>query len=143
GALSSPGHVVASGAEDGGPALLAEALRRALPAEVDEVLLQGDLTGIVPGRPSLALSRLLDQSADYESRGAATTVRFSTGSVTRAPDHGRSGEALLAELAGRSPVPVPQPLEYLVKDTARRHEAVRVGSATSYVRAADPAALAG
>ncbi|MFV2145195.1 helicase-associated domain-containing protein [Isoptericola sp. G70] len=143
GALSSPGHVVASGAEDGGPALLAEALRRALPAEVDEVLLQGDLTGIVPGRPSLALSRLLDQSADYESRGAATTVRFSTGSVTRALDHGRSGEDLLAELAGRSPVPVPQPLEYLVKDTARRHEAVRVGSATSYVRAADPAALAG
>ncbi|PRZ08128.1 XPB/Ssl2-like helicase family protein [Isoptericola sp. CG 20/1183] len=141
GALSSPGHLVAAG--DGTRATIAAALRQVLPAEVDEVLLQGDLTGIVPGRPSPGLSRLLDQSADIESRGAATTVRFSTGSVTRALDHGRTGEELLAELAGRSPVPVPQPLEYLVKDTARRHEAVRVGSATSYVRAADPTALAG
>ncbi|WP_277209323.1 helicase-associated domain-containing protein [Isoptericola croceus] len=152
GALSSPGHVLAASVlgsstrpepgDDAGTAV-ASALRDVLPAEVDEVLLQGDLTGIVPGRPSPALARLLDQAADIESRGAATTVRFSTGSVTRALDHGRSGAELLAELAGRSPVPVPQPLEYLVKDTARRHEAVRVGAATSYVRAADPTALAG
>lgn len=151
GALASPGVALrGSGADPSattpqGPesADVARALREVLPTEVDEVLLQGDLTGIVPGRPSPGLARLLDQAADVESRGAATTVRFSTASVTRALDHGRSGAELLAELAARSPVPVPQPLEYLVKDTARRHEAVRVGAATSYVRAADPTALAG
>ncbi|WP_344008852.1 helicase-associated domain-containing protein, partial [Isoptericola halotolerans] len=148
GALSSPGHALAASSPSTEPvaapdADLARALRAVLPAEVDEVLLQGDLTGIVPGRPSPALARLLDQAADVESRGAATTVRFSTTSVTRALDHGRSGAELLAELSARSPVPVPQALEYLVKDTARRHEAVRVGSATSYVRSADPTALAG
>ncbi|WP_407320603.1 helicase-associated domain-containing protein [Isoptericola halotolerans] len=150
GALSSPGAALRRSGTDPAttpdgpdPTDAARALRVVLPTEVDEVLLQGDLTGIVPGRPSPGLARLLDQAADVESRGAATTVRFSTASVTRALDHGRSGPELLAELADRSPVPVPQPLEYLVKDTARRHEAVRVGSATSYVRAADPTALAG
>lgn len=125
------------------PADLAGALRTVLPAEVEEVLLQGDLTGIVPGRPSRALARLLERTADAESRGAATTVRFSAGSVTRALDLGASADDLLAELAARSPVPVPQPLDYLVRDTARRHAALRVGSAGSYVRAADPTVLAG
>ena len=140
GALSAPGRALTA---DPDPEALAAALRQVLPAEVPEILLQGDLTGIVPGRPSRELARLIDQAADVESRGAATTVRFTTASVTRALDHGRAGEDLLSELASRSPVPVPQPLEYLVKDTARRHEALRVGAAQSYVRAADPAVLAG
>jgi len=140
GALSGPGAVVRDGADR--PALEA-ALRTALPPEVDEVLLQGDLTGIVPGRPSQALAVLLGRSADVESRGAATTVRFSPASITRALDHGTTADELLDALARRSRVPVPQPLEYLVRDTARRHESLRVGSAGSYVRAADPTVLAG
>jgi hypothetical protein len=147
GALSAPGLAALDGpAGSEGPAGAtgaAWALRGTLPAEVHEILLQGDLTGIVPGRPASDLARLVDLAADVESRGAALTVRFSTASVTRALDHGSSGEELLAELAARSPVPVPQPLEYLVKDTARRHEALRVGAATSYVRAADATVLAG
>jgi hypothetical protein len=140
GALSTPGQGVVAAATT---LEVARSLRDTLPAQVQEILLQGDLTGIVPGRPSAELARLVDLTADVESRGAATTVRFSTASITRALDHGTSGEELLAELAQRSPVPVPQPLEYLVKDTARRHEALRVGAATSYVRAADPTVLAG
>ncbi|GAA4694328.1 Helicase conserved C-terminal domain-containing protein [Promicromonospora umidemergens] len=125
---------------DGGPA---GALRAVLPHEVDEILLQGDLTGIVPGRPSRDLARLLDRSTDVESRGAATTVRFSPASVTRALDQGETADGMLDELAHRSPVPVPQPLEYLIRDTARRHGAVRVGAASSYLRAADATVLAG
>ncbi|MEU2200861.1 helicase-associated domain-containing protein [Isoptericola sp. NPDC019482] len=140
GALSGPGSAVL---DDADPAGLEESLRVALPPEVDEVLLQGDLTGIVPGRPSQALAVLLERSADVESRGAATTVRFSPSSVTRALDHGTTADELLDALAARSRVPVPQPLEYLVRDVARRHESLRVGSAGSYVRAADPAVLAG
>lgn len=122
---------------------VAGALRAVLPHEVDEILLQGDLTGIVPGRPSRELARLLERSTDIESRGAATTVRFSPASVTRALDRGETADGLLDELSHRSPVPVPQPLEYLVRDTARRHGAVRVGSASSYLRAADATVLAG
>ena len=38
---------------------------------------------------------------------------------------------------------MPQPLEYLVRDAARRHGRLRVGSASGYVRADDPSLLAG
>jgi hypothetical protein len=158
GALSTPGRALLAAPSDlpdpqvtrttyasggtsaGGPA---EALRAVLPHEVDEILLQGDLTGMVPGRPSRELARLLERSTDIESRGAATTVRFSPASVTRALDQGETADGMLDELAHRSPVPVPQPLEYLVRDTARRHGAVRVGTASSYLRAADATVLAG
>ncbi|MFI2365695.1 helicase-associated domain-containing protein [Promicromonospora sp. NPDC019610] len=142
GALSAPGRALLP-TDPARPADVAGALRAVLPHEVDEILLQGDLTGIVPGRPSRELARLLERAADVESRGAATTVRFSPASVTRALDHGETADGLLDELAHRSPVPVPQPLEYLVRDTARRHGAVRVGSASAYLRAADPTVLAG
>ncbi|WP_418275943.1 helicase-associated domain-containing protein [Isoptericola jiangsuensis] len=144
GALSTPGAALTGSPADSDlESDLAARMRLALPAEVHEILLQGDLTGIVPGRPAPDLARLVALTADVESRGAATTVRFTTASVTRALDHGRTGEEVLAELAQRSPVPVPQPLEYLVKDTARRHDALRVGAAVSYVRSADPTVLAG
>lgn len=142
GALSTPGRALIT-SEDGPGDAPAEALRAVLPHEVDEILLQGDLTGIVPGRPSRGLARLLERSTDIESRGAATTVRFSPASVTRALDQGETADGMLDELAHRSPVPVPQPLEYLVRDTARRHGAVRVGTASSYLRAADATVLAG
>ncbi|MFC8799096.1 helicase-associated domain-containing protein [Promicromonospora sp. NPDC057138] len=157
GALSTPGRALLAAppdvsdvrvtrvtrTSDGSPGDPAAALRAVLPHEVDEILLQGDLTGIVPGRPSRELARLLERSTDVESRGAATTVRFSPASVTRALDQGETADGMLEELARRSPVPVPQPLEYLVRDTARRHGAVRVGSASAYLRAADATVLAG
>lgn len=122
---------------------LTTSLAAMLPDAVDEILLQGDLTGVVPGRPSPALEALLADSADVESRGAAITVRFTPSSVTRALDAGRTGEEFLTELALHSRTPVPQPLEYLVRDAARRHGQVRLGVASSYVRVEDPTLLAG
>ncbi|WP_034230067.1 helicase-associated domain-containing protein, partial [Actinotalea ferrariae] len=121
----------------------AAALAAQLPAPVDEVLLQGDLTGIVPGRPTDALAALLAEAAQVESRGAAVTVRFTEASVRRALDTGRTAEDLLAELSRHARSGVPQPLEYLVLDTARRHGRTRVGIASSYVRSEDPTLLAG
>ena len=121
----------------------AQAIAAALPAPVSELLLQGDLTGIVPGRPTRELAALLERSARVESRGAAVTVRFSTESVRAALDAGQSADELLAELAGYARGPVPQPLEYLVRDAARRHGRLRVGAALGYVRSEDPMLLAG
>ncbi|MBD5786627.1 helicase-associated domain-containing protein [Cellulosimicrobium terreum] len=142
GALSAPGRALLGQGTDRAVDLAAT-FESVLPPEVDDLLLQGDLTGIVPGRPSGALGRLLEVAADVESRGAATTVRFTGESVVRALDHGRTADDLLAALATHSRTPVPQPLEYLVRDAARRHGRVRVGTASSYVRAEDPALLAG
>ena len=138
GAISSAGRALVAGAADA-----ADVLARALPVAVDEVLLQGDLTGIVPGRPSPELAELLEQAADVESRGAGLTVRFTESSIRAALDSGRSAEDLLSALSRHARSGVPQPLEYLVLDAARRHGHVRVGIASTYLRADDPTLLAG
>ncbi|WP_426594343.1 helicase-associated domain-containing protein [Cellulomonas sp. McL0617] len=148
GALSDAGRALLaeSGLLVGAPTATpdpADALAAALPPAVDEILLQGDLTGVVPGRPSPELEDLLDRSTHVESRGGALTVRFTPDSIRRALDAGATADGLLAELAAHSRGPVPQPLEYLVRDAARRHGRLRAGTASSYLRADDPALLAG
>ncbi|WP_175477211.1 helicase-associated domain-containing protein [Ruania alba] len=118
------------------------AFAASLPPAVEDLIVQGDLTGIVPGRPGPALAALLAEAAEVESRGAAVTVRFTTASVRRALEAGTSAEGLLERLRAASRAPLPQPLEYLVRDSARTHGQVRVGSARSYLRVDDPATVA-
>ncbi|WP_309133812.1 helicase-associated domain-containing protein [Cellulomonas sp.] len=149
GALSSAGRALLAedAALDAGDAAQAPdpaaALAADLPPAVDEVLLQGDLTGVVPGRPSPELEELLETAARVESRGGAMTVRFTADTVRRALDAGASADDLLARLGAASRGRVPQPLEYLVRDVARRHGLLRAGAASAYVRSDDPALLAG
>lgn len=147
GALGAAGHALLSGerftSTDPDGAAPAEVLAGLLPPAVDDLLLQGDLTGIVPGRPSDELGALLNQVTEVESRGAALTVRFTEQSVRRGLDAGRTADELLAELARYARTGVPQPLEYLVLDAGRRHGRIRVGVASSYLRSDDPALLAG
>lgn len=139
GALGSPGRALLT--PDDGAA--ATALAAALPAPVDDLLLQGDLTGVVPGRPGTELAALLERAAVVESRGGATTVRFTATSVQRALDAGTTADELLAQLSAVARGGVPQPLEYLVRDVARRHGQVRTGLASAYLRSDDPTLLAG
>lgn len=143
GALSPAGRALLHGDTATAEQDAARALEAALPAPVDEILLQGDLTGIVPGRPTPALEDLLDRAAVVESRGGALTVRFTPTSVRAALDAGTTADGLLDALAVHARGGVPQPLEYLVRDAARRHGRLRAGVASSYVRADDPALLAG
>ncbi|WP_239338187.1 helicase-associated domain-containing protein [Frankia sp. CiP3] len=97
-----------------------------LPEATFTVILQSDLTAVVAGQPSSAVSRLLRDAAVPESRGAAGTWRFSASSIRAALDAGWSADALLAELRDMAAHAVPQPLEYLISDVARRHGQVRV-----------------
>ncbi|GAA1884223.1 helicase-associated domain-containing protein [Lapillicoccus jejuensis] len=138
GALSGAGRrLVAREERD----VVAAAMATALPAPVDHVLLQADLTAVAPGPLEGALARLVRLVADVESRGGATVHRFSPDSVRRALDEGWSADELLDRLREASRTGVPQPLEYLVRDVARRHGQVRVGAATAYLRSDDEAAL--
>ena len=114
---------------DGGD--LAAAVAQDLVDPTCEVVLQSDLTALVSGRPDVAVTRLLDDAARPESRGSATIHRFSPASVRTAMDRGWDADGLLAALRGLSERPVPQPLEYLVHDVARRHGEVRVRPASS------------
>ncbi|MCI2239930.1 helicase-associated domain-containing protein [Paenibacillus sp. TRM 82003] len=138
GALAPAGRALLDGDEDAAAAALA----LALPAPVTEVLLQADLTAVAPGPLESHLAQRLAALARVESRGGATVYRFDAATVRHGLDEGLTADDALRFLADVSATGVPQPLEYLVRDVARRHGRVRVGRAGSYVRAEDPAVLA-
>jgi hypothetical protein len=117
------------------------ALAQHLPAPLDHVLLQADLTAIAPGPLEPPLAREMALVASVESTGGATVYRFTEPSVRRALDHGRSAADIHGFLARVSQTPVPQPLTYLVDDVARRYGRVRVGAAPAVLTTQDAAAL--
>jgi hypothetical protein len=79
--------------------------------------------------------------ADIESRGGASVYRFSESSIRRGLDHGQTGEQIKDFLKKTSKTPVPQPLEYLINDVAKRHGRLRVGMAQTYIRCEDEGLL--
>ncbi len=135
-ALSSLGHALASGADPGA------VVDGWLGAESSTARLQADLTAIVLGEPAQRLARVLDLVASREASDQATTWRFDARSLARALDAGHTPDGLLAALASVAEGDVPQPLEYLVRDTGRRHGRLRVGAAACYLRSDDQALLA-
>ncbi|MGH4008853.1 MAG: helicase-associated domain-containing protein [Pseudonocardiaceae bacterium] len=108
-----------------------------LPEAPCSVILQSDLTAVVSGQPSAVVARLLKESAIAETHGAARTWRFTPASIRAALDAGWTAQDLLTELATISAHAVPQPLEYLITDAARRHGQVRVRGMRSCVIADD------
>ena len=136
GGASSYGRLLISGDD-----AVTDALAGMLPEPVDHVLLQADLTAVAPGPLETSLARRLGIAADVESRGGATVYRFTPGSVRRAMDLGWSAVELHEFVAEVSRTPVPQPLSYLIDDTARTFGVVRVGYAEAYLRADDEHAL--
>jgi hypothetical protein len=139
GALSDAGRVLGDASSVGD---LGDAIHPHLPTPVEHVILQGDLTAVAPGPLTGPLAEILRLSADVESRGGATVHRFSPASITRALDRGWTADELIDALTTGSLTPVPQALEYLVRDEARRHGQVRIGAAGTYLRTDDPARLA-
>jgi len=137
-ALTFPGRELL----ERGPAAAAAALGSRLPAPLDQVVLQADLTAVAPGPLVTEIADELALLADVESAGAATVYRFSESSIRRAFDRGRTPESIGEFLIRVSRTPVPQPLDYLVHDIARRHGLLRSGSALSYLRSADVGLIA-
>lgn len=127
---------------DGDRAAAEKALAGFAPVQVDEVILQADLTATVAGEAAPALRAELDLLADVESSGQATVWRFSEASLRRAFDAGRDRESIAGFLAGHAARGVPQALSYLVDDVSRRHGHLRLGPAACYLRAEDPSLLA-
>ncbi|WP_076263712.1 helicase-associated domain-containing protein [Intrasporangium flavum] len=143
GALSPAGRVLVDEEPPEGDRLaaVAAAMSPHLPAPVDHVLVQADLTAVAPGPLVGGLGSFMRLSADVESRGGATVYRFTPESVRRALDAGWSAAEFLDTVRRSSRTPVPQPLEYLVTDVARRHGQTRIGGAAAYVRSDDESVL--
>ena len=126
---------------DGDPAAAAAGVTPLLPQPVSEVVVQADLTAVAPGPLETAVARRLHVVADVESRGGATVYRFTGGSVRRALDLGWSALEVHEFLDEVSATEVPQPLRYLVDDTARTFGSIRVGHAEAFLRADDETVL--
>ena len=137
GALSQLGSAIAEDNPDDALGILGEHL----PAALNHVLLQADLTAVAPGYLSPELSEKLLLMADAEGQGPATIYRFSAASVRRALEAGQDAASLLGFLREHSATAVPQPLEYLVEDTASRHGRLRIGMAASFIQSDDEAAV--
>jgi hypothetical protein len=112
-------------------------INAALPKPVEHILVQADNTAIAPGPLTIEVARMLSTFADIESRGGATVYRFSEPSIRRGLDHGHSGEEIRNFLTKTSKTPIPQPLEYLIADVAKKHGKLRVGYANTYIRCED------
>ena len=113
-----------------------------LPKTVDHILIQSDNTAIAPGPLEHEISQQLAIMADIESRGGATVYRFSEATIRRALDHGKTGDEIKAFLIKTSKTPMPQPLEYLIADVAKKHGKLRVGNTSSFIRCEDIALIA-
>jgi hypothetical protein len=121
---------------------LGTACRRLLPPATSVARIGADLTAVVTGTPSARLAALLDSVADRETSGTASVWRFKAGSIRRALDAGRTPTDITAELAAVAAGPLPQPLSYLISDTARRHGRVRIAPAACVLHGDEPALLA-
>lgn len=127
-----------------GPEAATAAMAALFPAEVDKVYLQPDLTVIAPGPLLAPIDERLRGMSEPETRGLASSYRVTAASVTRALTAGETVPALREFLSGISLTGIPQPLEYLLTDTAARFGTLRVGGRDdggAYVRSEDAALL--
>ncbi|TFD71321.1 helicase-associated domain-containing protein [Cryobacterium gelidum] len=114
----------------GDPEAAIATMATALPAEVGAVYLQHDLSIVAPGPLAPSLDARLRGMADVESRELASSYRITAASVNRALAAGENAASLLAFLASISLTGIPQPVDYLVNESASRYGRVRVGSLT-------------
>lgn len=137
GAMTSAGRALVTE----GPTAAAKQLGAALPEPIDHVLAQADLTIVAPGPLQPELAEEMALVADVESAGGATVYRVGESSIRRALDAGRTATELHELFRTRSRTPVPQALDYLIDDVARRHGRLRGGTAGSFLRCDDEALL--
>ena len=125
-----------------------------LPEAVEQVYLQHDLSVVSPGPLSPAIDARLRVVAVVESAGLAATYRITEDGLQRALSQGETADTLRAFLNEISSTGIPQPLDYLIQQSAERHGRYRVsalrpgeaptgapGDALSLVVAADAASI--
>ncbi|MBD3753918.1 MAG: helicase-associated domain-containing protein, partial [Micrococcales bacterium] len=111
-----------------GTAIDTDALRDALPAEIDRIYLQADLTAVAPGPLAPRLDLRLRRIARRESRAQASTYRFTAESIGAGLTDGESAHSIRAFLRKLSLTGIPQPLDYVIETTASRHGSITVRS---------------
>lgn len=121
---------------------VAAATATLVPASVDTLIAQADMTVLAPGPLEPAMAGFIERIADLESPGLASVWRISEASVRRGLDSGLTAPEIHSWLADHVLGEVPQAITFIIDDTARTHGAIRAGEALAYIRSEDPALIA-
>lgn len=124
------------GASTGDGSRARAALAAHVPPATASVYLQPDLSAVAPGPLEATVETRLRRIASLERAGIASQWRVTAQSVSTGLAAGETADELLAFLGEISLTGLPQPVAYLVRDTAARFGALRV-------RAIDPLAEGG
>ncbi|WP_306231878.1 helicase-associated domain-containing protein [Agrococcus beijingensis] len=108
------------------PAAALATLAAHVPPATASVYLQPDLSAVAPGPLEAAVDARLRGMARIERAGIASQWRITAQSVAAGLAAGETAEGLLAFLADISLTGLPQPVAYLVRDTASRFGSLRV-----------------
>jgi len=104
----------------------ASAVAKALPEPQGRIIIQSDLTVIAPGPLSTQDERALRKFVDVEQAGLASRYRLSTMSISFGMEQGvEIGEIrkTLQRLSGKE---LPQPVDYVLRETEKRYGLIRV-----------------
>lgn len=116
-------------------------LQNHLPKVQDRVIVQADLSIVTPGPLSSDDERALRAFVETEQIGIASRLRLTPMSLTVALESGVTLDDIRSTLLRLSQSPLPQPVEYLLSDTAKRFGRIRVfddlGSGVSRIECSD------
>ncbi|MEY4390258.1 MAG: hypothetical protein RLZZ400_1, partial [Actinomycetota bacterium] len=101
-------------------------LEKHLPKVQDRVIVQADLSIVTPGPLSSEDERALRAFVETEQIGIASRLRLTPLSLTIALESGLTLDEIRSTLLRLSQGNLPQPVEYLLTDTAKRFGRIRV-----------------
>jgi hypothetical protein len=119
-----------------------DAVEELLPPPETTFTVQADHSVVAPPNLAAEVLAALDRYSVRESDAGASIHRLDDSRIVAAFDDGETAEQVLGFLAEHAAAPLPQNVEYLVRDIERRHGRLRVGSASAYVTSDDPALIA-
>ncbi|MCP3935051.1 MAG: hypothetical protein GY708_06735 [Actinomycetia bacterium] len=133
----------AFGFTDVARALLADpaSAEDAFGGSVDEVIVQPDMTIVVPPDLDAELASRLREISVVDSEGAVTVLRLDETRITKRCQAGTSAEDIVGFLADVSSVELSDGVIHLVRDAADKANRVSILEATSLVVTADPGDL--
>lgn len=110
-------------------AAAAKSLESRLPTQQERIIIQADLSIITPGPLVSSLEVQLRKFADTESIGLATSYRISPLSISCGLEEGMTEEQIRLLLQKLNGTALPQPVDYLIRETAERFGRLKIQAA--------------
>ena len=108
-----------------------KSLEQRLPAQQERIIVQADLSIIAPGPLSSSIEIELRKFTDTENIGLATGYRISPLSLSCGLEEGLTEKQIRALLEKLSGSPLPQPVDYLISETATRFGRLKIKAGES------------